>query len=125
MAQTGFTPGQPTNVDTPSTDGIMSAMQNAAHLLRRAAAVSPSRDQQIKLHHAASDRETQLQHLKDLKKSGGNVFGFEPDSAAERKITILAIENEAERARLLIPSDFRPEPKEQRKKVHAMRCTGA
>ena len=115
MAETGFTP-MPVDV-TPSTGDVMEALKGAAHLFRRAAATSPERAVQQKLHHAASDREQRLQQMEDWKKAGNKVFGGDPDSSAEKRLTFNAINDDAERARQQIHIDFRPPPKPAMVKV--------
>ena len=77
---TGFTPIQVQAAETPSTDEVLRAVKDAAHMLRRAAASSPSRPHQVQLHHRASERESLARQMQDIKAGGQRVFGEDCDS---------------------------------------------
>ena len=114
MAQTGFTPMP---VVTPSTGDVAEALKGTAHLYRRAAATSPQRVDQQRLHHAASSREQRLQQMEDWKKAGNKTFGRDPESTTEKKLAFRAISDDAEVARQQIHIDFRPESQPVKIKV--------
>ena len=107
---TGFTPQHKVQEATPSTDEVQHAIGQAAHLHRRAAATSPERSEQIRLHKLAHEKEIVVQQMRDLKAKGQQVFGESADASAEKKLTLRIALEDHEVARRLIHADFRPDP---------------
>ena len=120
---TGFTPIQVQAAETPSTDEVLRAVKDAAHMLRRAAASSPSRPHQVQLHHRASERESLARQMQDIKAGGQRVFGEDCDSPVNRRVTRKAALDDLEIARMLIPEDHRPEPFQPKLRAQPALCT--
>ena len=107
---TGFTPQNFPSEQTPSTDKVIQAVEEAGFMYRRAAATSPERAVQMRLRKLGAGKEELAERRKGMKKDGRAVFGKDADASAEKKICIQQADISREEARREVHEDFRPPP---------------